>query len=144
MGSSKLARRTIRKIVGKMDIYMPSPFSPNSLAKTIFTKNSMHSPAKAATASNNVPLKNVFILSPLIHLTRLTGFAFRYTFYIRYETSCLNIFFVLLLKDLYQKKTDDYFHRLPILNHSSIYKCPSYLETLAFNIERSLNMIISS
>lgn len=136
MGSSKLARRTIRKIVGRMDIYMPSPFSPNSLAKTIFTKNSMHSPAKAATASNNVPLKNVFILSPLIHLTRLTGFAFRYAFYIRYETSCLNIFFVLLLKDLSQK-TGDYSHPLHLLNHSSIYICPSYLEIFAFNIERS-------
>jgi hypothetical protein len=61
----------MRNTVGIMDIYIPSPFSPSSLAKTIFMRNSTHSPTKAAPMSINVPLKNEFIYLSLYNLTSI-------------------------------------------------------------------------
>lgn len=44
-------------MIGRTVMYMPMPSLPNSLASTIFTRNSINSPAKARPARINVPFK---------------------------------------------------------------------------------------
>ena len=51
-GNSILANTTIKKITGNIDIYKPMPTSHLVLfAKTIFIKNSTHSPINATTTN---------------------------------------------------------------------------------------------
>lgn len=56
MGSSMLDKITIKKTVGRMDIYVPSPASPNSCANIILMMNSRSSPANAVTIKIKIPL----------------------------------------------------------------------------------------